>query len=277
MLVVIGTLCVGCEESKKEPAPQITATKEKPFSNSLGMKFVPAGTPGVFFSVWEARVGDFRKFVTETDYDAIESSTNGDHSFTLEEGGEWKQAGGSWKDPRFPASAKQNDEHPVVCVSYLDAESFCAWLTKKERASGRIPANASYRLPTDGEWSRACGLGKYPWGNTFPRNEGNYSGNGAGRTSAVGMYGANRYGLHDMGGNVFEWCGTWYRASLNEADALEKLPFLKDDQGGETYRVVRGGSWYNFVEVILRSSYRYGYAPRNRNGSGGFRCVLSVG
>ena len=100
---------------------------------------------------------------------------------------------------------------------------------------------------------------------------------GAGRTSAVGMYGANRYGLHDMGGNVFEWCGTWYRASLNEADALEKLPFLKNDQGGETYRVVRGGSWYNFVEVILRSSYRYGYAPRNRNGSGGFRCVLSVG
>ena len=300
MLVVIGTLCVGCEESKKEPAPQITATKEKPFSNSLGMKFVPAGTPGVFFSVWEARVGDFRKFVTETDYDAIESSTNGVPSYTLEEGGKWKQAGGSWKDPRFPASAKQNDEHPVVCVSYLDAESFCAWLTKKERASGRIPANASYRLPTDGEWSRACGLGKYPWGNTFPpkRNEGNYSGketmigslkgltnelskagraDGAGRTSAVGMYGANRYGLHDMGGNVFEWCGTWYRASLNEADALEKLPFLKNVQGGETYRVVRGGSWYNFVEVILRSSYRYGYAPRNRNGSGGFRCVLSVG
>ena len=279
---------------------QIAATKENPFSNSLGMKFVPAGTPGVFFSVWEARVGDFRKFVTETDYDAIESSTNGNPSYTLEEGGEWKQAGGSWKDPRFPASAKQNDEHPVVCVSYLDAESFCAWLTKKERASGRIPANASYRLPTDGEWSRACGLGKYPWGNTFPpkRNEGNYNGketmigslkgfenefskagraDGAGRTSAVGMYGANRYGLHDMGGNVFEWCGTWYRASLNEADALEKLPFLKNDQGGETYRVLRGGSWYNYIEILLRSSFRIRAAPRFRNDCNGFRCVLSVG
>ena len=282
------------------PAPQIAATKEKPFSNSLGMKFVPAGTPGVFFSVWEARVGDFRKFVTETDYDAIESSTNGDHSFTLEEGGEWKQAGGSWKNPRFPASAKQNDEHPVVCVSYLDAESFCAWLTKKERASGRIPANASYRLPTDGEWSRACGLGKYPWGNTFPpkRNEGNYSGketmigslkgltnelskagraDGAGRTSAVGMYGANRYGLHDMGGNVFEWCGTWYRASLNEADVLEKIPALKDDKGGETYRVLRGGSWLGSAGIPLRSSFRNINTPRNRYDYYGFRCVLSVG
>ena len=282
------------------PAPQIAATKEKPFANSLGMKFVPAGAPGVFFSVWEARVGDFRKFVTETDYDAIESSTNGAASYTLEEGGEWKQAGGSWKDPRFPASAKQNDEHPVVCVSYLDAESFCAWLTKKERAAGRIPANASYRLPTDGEWSRACGLGKYPWGNTFPpkRNEGNYSGketmigslkgfgdefseagraDGAGRTSAVGMYGANRYGLHDMGGNVFEWCGTWYRASLNEADVLEKIPALKDDKGGETYRVLRGGSWFDPTEIYLRSSFRSYGTPRNRRDGYGFRCVLSVG
>jgi formylglycine-generating enzyme required for sulfatase activity len=80
-----------------------------------------------------------------------------------------------------------------------------------------------------------------------------------------------------MGGNVFEWCGTWYRASLNEADVLEKYTFLKDDKGGETYRVLRGGSWFDFTEVILRSSYRVGDAPRGRGDGDGFRCVLSVG
>ena len=275
----------------------IVATKEKPFANSLGMKFVPAGTPGVFFSVWETRVADFRAFVEDAGYDAISNSIRGSGAYTFEEGGKRQQAGGSWQDPRFPASAKQTGQHPVVCVSYFDAEAFCAWLTRRERAAGRIPAKASYRLPTDIEWSRANGPGNYPWGNSYPpkSGQGNYSGkdtmigalkgftndlakigriDGAARTSPVGMYGVNRYGLHDMGGNVREWCGTWYRASLNEADALEKYPSLKNDKGGQTYRVLRGASWNFHAEVVLRSWYRNFNAPRYRGGDYGFRCVL---
>ena len=275
----------------------IVATKEKPFANSLGMKFVPAGTPGVFFSVWETRVADFRAFVEDAEYDAISNSIRGSGAYTFGEGGKRQQAGGSWQDPRFPASAKQTGQHPVVCVSYFDAEAFCAWLTKRERAAGRIPAKASYRLPTDIEWSRANGPGNYPWGNSYPpkSGEGNYSGkdtmigalkgftndltkigriDGAARTSPVGMYGVNRYGLHDMGGNVKEFCGTRYRASLNEADALEKYPSLKNDKGGQTYRVLRGACWNTHEEVDSRSRIRHWAGTGFRWIQNGFRCVL---
>lgn len=294
----------GAGGSVPEPMPTIPVdpfagvTQNAPFENGLGMKFVPAGTPGILFSVWETRVGDFRAFVEDTGYDAI-GEKNGDLAYTLEEGGKWEQAGGSWKDPRFPKSASQNDEYPVACVSYLDAEAFCAWLTKRDRASGKIPSTASYRLPTDVEWSRANGSGKYPWGDSYPpgRNDGNYSGkeamigvyegfsddlvkagrsDSAPRTSAVGMFQSNGYGLRDMGGNVYEWCSTWYKASMNEADALEKYEVLKNDGGGEKYRVLRGGSWYADTEFSLRSSYRDCDSPRYRGGFYGFRCVLVV-
>jgi formylglycine-generating enzyme required for sulfatase activity len=253
--------------------PLAGVSKEKPHQNSLGMAFVE-----------------------DSGHDAISENAYGLPAFTLESGAEWKQAGGSWRDPRFPA--KQSGEHPVVCVSYLDAEAFCAWLTKKERASGKIPATASYRLPTDAEWSRACGGSEYPWGETYPPKsaDGNYAGaeamvgalsgmsgelskagfrDGAARTSAVGMFKENRFGLYDMGGNVFEWCSTWYEASMNEADVLKEFPVLKNDEGGQTYRVLRGASWVNSAESCLRSSCRSDGGPRDRDDRG-FRCVLVV-
>jgi serine/threonine protein kinase/formylglycine-generating enzyme required for sulfatase activity len=289
-------------KAEVQAAEEEQQQKTAPFSNSLGMKFVPAGTPGVLFSVWETRVKDFEAFVEDTGYDAISNSSNGAPAYTLEKtadgkGGEWAPKGGSWRDPRFPS--KQTGEHPVVCVSYLDAEAFCAWLTKKDRAAGKIPATASYRLPTDAEWSRACGSGKYPWGESYPpkSSAGNYSGkeamvgvyegftnplaetgyrDSAARTAAVGMFEENRFGLCDMGGNVQEWCSTWYEASMNDADVLKEFPELKDDGGGQSLRVLRGASWDNGTEAILRSSCRYLEVPRYRVGDYGFRCVLVV-
>jgi len=277
--------------------PLAGVSKDKPYQNSVGMAFVPAGTPGVFFSVWETRVKDFEAFVEGSGHDAISENAHGEPAYTLESGAEWKQAGGSWRDPRFPA--KQSGEHPVVCVNYLDAEAFCAWLTKKERASGKIPDTASYRLPSDSEWSRACGGSEYPWGETYPPKsaDGNYLGaegmvgalagrstelsqagfrDGAARTSAVGMFKENRFGLYDMGGNVYEWCNTWYTADLNDEETKKELSFLKDDQGGMTYRVLRGASWNADGRVCLRSSYRFYGPPAYRRASYGFRCVLVV-
>jgi serine/threonine protein kinase/formylglycine-generating enzyme required for sulfatase activity len=259
-----------------------SAGKTTPFSNSLGMAFVPAGTPGVLFSVWETRMSDFTAFVEDSHHDAISDSSFGTPAFTLEKTADgksagWEQNGGSWKDPHFPS--KQTGEHPVVCVSYLDAEAFCVWLTKQDRATGNIPATASYRLPSDAEWSRACGNGEFPWGETFPpgSQDGNYFGteamvgvlegfsdglgtagrrDSAARTAAVGMFKENRFGLYDMGGNVWEWCSTWYTADLNDAEAKEAVPALKDDKGGQTYRVLRGASWGSGERVGLRSSCR---------------------
>src|SRR5579863_1322226 len=145
---------------------------EKPFVNSLGMKFVPAGTPGVLFSVWDTRVKDYQSFVTATQ--------------------------GDWLRPFF----KQGPTEPAVDVSLDDAIAFCQWLTEKEIKEGLLKANQSYRLPTDAEWSKAAGLeeradgtpeGKsckikdvYPWGTAYPppMDAGNYNRKGDGNDTS---------------------------------------------------------------------------------------------
>jgi formylglycine-generating enzyme required for sulfatase activity len=276
-------------------------TKNQPFTNTLGMKFVPAGSHGVLFSVWETRVRDFGTFVEESGHDAVSENRFGCKAYTLEKRADgsaaWEQVGGSWRDLRFPSA--QTDEHPVVCVSYLDAEAFCEWLTKRERTSGKIPAGDSYRLPTDSEWSRAVGGTEFPWGEHYPprATDGNYSGaeaivgvlkgysnnlvragfkDAAARTSAVGMFAENRFGLYDMGGNVLEWCSTWYTADLNDDETKKAFPAAADDQGGQAYRVLRGASWNDDTRENLRSSYRGNDHPMFRNDANGFRCVLVV-
>ena len=100
--------------------------------------------------------------------------------------GECGECGGGWEleEARGIEDYKQEDTHPVVNVSWKDANAFCAWLTKKEMAEGKIKAGQKYRLPTDAEWSVAVGLGKekgntpeakdggikdvYPWGKEWP-------------------------------------------------------------------------------------------------------------
>jgi formylglycine-generating enzyme required for sulfatase activity len=253
--------------------------------NSLGLEFIPLpGKAGVLLCRTETRVRDFEKFVQDTAHDATEGA------YTLENGG-WSAAG-SWKDPRFPARAAQKPDHPVTCVSWDDAQAFCAWLYEKE--------GLRYRLPTDEEWSLAVGVGKYPWGNVFPppSGAGNYAGveantgafkannyaflaefdDGAERTAPVASYAANRFGFYDLGGNVWEWCQDWYRNSLNDADVVDALKQAGiDDGGGNQYRVLRGGSWLSGTEFDLRSSRRINGTPTARRDISGFRVVLELG
>ncbi len=264
------------------------ATKAAPFVNSLGLEFVPVpGVAGVWMARTPTRVRDFEAFVNATGHDASKGA------YTLEKGG-WKQVGGSWRNPRFPSSAAQTPDHPVVCVSQEDARAFCQWLTKEE-------AGLAYRLPSDAEWSAAVGSEKYPWGNAWPPppGAGNYAGgeasvgafasnnfkvlsgyrDGYARTSPVASFEPNRFGFFDLGGNVLEWCEDLYKASMNDADALREFPALKNEKhsDGTPYRVLRGGSWINNAEINLRSSYRdYGH-PTSRNFNYGFRIVVVVG
>lgn len=200
--------------------------------NSLGMKFRPVPGTKVLFSQWETRVQDFKQFVDET---GRKTTTNVN---SLASDG-WKPRGATWNNPGF----EQDPEHPVVCVSWEDAQAFCAWLTKKERAAGKISDTQKYRLPTDAEWSIAAGLpaetgatpadknnklaGVYAWGTEWPVpvGSGNYAGHevadadwpsnwaplenygdGYARTAPVGSFAANVLGLYDIGGNVTEIC-----------------------------------------------------------------------
>jgi len=263
------------------------ATRDRPWVNSLGMKFVPVAGTQVLFSVWDTRVRDFEIFVKGTGYDA----TGG--MWSIGKDGD-KQRGATWKEPGF----SQGANHPVVGVSWNDAEEFCKWLTKRERSGGDLPEDREYRLPKDEEWSAAVGLkhevgntpgeksGKiklYPWDIPQkwdkswppPVGAGNYAGeeakigdwptdsaviegyyDGYPRTSPVGSFEANLYGLHDMGGNVWQWCEDWY-------DAQMKNP------------VLRGASWRVAKPVELLASYRNFGSLAYRGGAIGFRCVVA--
>jgi formylglycine-generating enzyme required for sulfatase activity len=225
----------------------------KPWQNSLGMKFVPVGSVAV--GVWETRVDDYEQFINATRYDS----------------------GAGWRDPGFK---QPTTSHPVLNVSWNDAQAFCKWLTDKERKAGLIGANVSYRLPTDAEWSQAVRLdgesgatpvdkdlrvkAHYPWGTAWPPpiGAGNYadsvSYDGFENTAPVGSFRPNGLGLYDLGGNAWEWCDDW-------------------SDGGKKDRVLRGGSYAGYVGGSLFSSYRRTAAPADRNNDTGFRCVIDAG
>ena len=246
-------------------------TPDKPFTNTLGMKFVSVPRTKVQFCIWETRVRDYAT------YAAANAEVNA-----------------SWKRPLAgPAKRRivftQTDTHPVVSVSWDDAQAFCAWLTKKELAEGKLKAGQRYRLPTDAEWSVAVGLGKekgntiyekgrgnkgvYPWGKEWPppKGVGNYykseKVDNFDYSSPVGSFAANKLGLYDMGGNAMEWC----------EDAWKNHPF-RPYRG---HRVVRGHSWNTqSARDSLLSSARSGAVanPSAHTWSAiGFRCVLTNG
>jgi len=262
------------------PAPANLSSKDaNAFTNSLGMKFVPAGTSGVLFSIWDTRVEDFQAFVNATGYNA----TGG--MYTLNDG--WKQSGGTWDKPGFD----QTPDSPVCGVSWNDANAFCQWLTNKEQQSGMISSKQVYRLPTDAEWSAAAGNTLYPWGEDWPpaNNEVNLYRRGDGfnendaipgadgyaYTSPVGTYGPNAYGLYDMGGNVFQFCQDFYHKELNTGDILQAFPTLANDGGGQAFHVMRGSSWDQLDSRVTRSNYRAYLGPDERYSYSGFRCVLT--
>jgi len=237
-------------ETELKPVAKIPA---KSFTNTLGMVFKPVPGTEVQFCIWETRVKDYAAYAA--------ANAGVDES---------------WKD--FGRGFKQADTHPVVHVNWEDAKAFCEWLTKKELAAGKIKAGQKYRLPKDAEWSVAVGLGKelgdtpeakdggikdvYPWGKEWPppKGAGNYDKelkvDNYKYTSPAGSFAANKLGLHDMGGNVWEWCEDWY------------------DPAAKEYHVLRGASWYYGSPDFLLSSYRLGLSPGHRDFDLGFRCVL---
>jgi serine/threonine protein kinase len=262
-----------------------TRTSPQRWTNSLGMQFVTIPGTAVCFCIWKTRVQDFAAFVNDTDYDA----TQGVYSQV------WpgqQQRGDTWHNPGF----EQGPTHPVCGVSWEDSHEFCRWLTEIERQKGLLGKDQEYRLPTDSEWSAAVGNANYPWGNQWPppRWAGNYKGAESGRgpggnfianyvddfpwTSPVGSFQANRYGLFDLGGNLWELCEDWYSKEMNNEDWREQVPELAKDGGGTTFRVMRGGSWAVLAHYgDALSARRRPIPPDKRLTTVGFRCVLATG
>ncbi|MEQ1859666.1 MAG: bifunctional serine/threonine-protein kinase/formylglycine-generating enzyme family protein [Chthoniobacteraceae bacterium] len=251
------------------PAPTPAA-----FTNSLGLRFVPAGTPGVFFCTTETRLRDFTAFAHAQSMEAYGPMWV---NFAGAEEG-WHSVNATWKQPGFA----QTDEHPVVGVTQIEAIAFCEWLTAHERASGRIGAEDRYRLPTNEEWSVAVGLdadahfpsGRYPWGAHFPppNPAGNYASDetrgaegehaaldviagyrdGHAFTAPVGSFAPDAHGLHDLGGNVWEWT----------------------DDGPDRPSTLRGASWWDSRAAKLDAACAVTHERNLRCYCFGFRAVL---
>ena len=227
--------------------------------------------PAFMMGKHEVTVGQFRRFVEATEYrtDAERNAdgNEGCYAYTAGEGRKWRW-GRSWRDPGYAVG----DDHPVVCMSWNDAQAFIVWLTEQ--------TGESYRLPSEAEWEYAARSGsatKYHFGNDESQlcHYGNHAdsstdfdwrnkscSDGVGkRTAIVGRYQPNSYGLYDMHGNVWEWAQDCWNDSYVGAPT-DGRDWTQGDCGR---RVFRGGSCYN-VPMDLRS------ANRNR-GTRSFRYV----
>ena len=182
-----------------------------------------------------------------------------------------------WDDDQYPEG---KGDHPVVYVSWHDAQAYCQWLSQK--------TGKTYRLPTEAEWEKAArggsplpqgegaGVRVYPWGDEWDPAKCNTKESGPGDTTPVGQYSPESdspYGCADMAGNVWEWCADWFDedAYKNREDGVQ------DPQGPEQgkYRVLRGGSYYN-DRTRARAACRFRSSPPSSFGAdGGFRVAAS--
>ena len=176
-----------------------------------------------------------------------------------------------------PSGIKGSTNLPVENVSWEDATNFCAKLTERERQAGRLSAGQVYRLPTEAEWEYACRAGttdRFSFGDDLELSElgkyGWYNENSGQKTHLVGEKAANPWGLHDMHGNVWEWCQDWKDTYPGGS--------VTDPQGRAlgSNRVMRGGSWNNYGRYC-RSANRGISPPGIRYDNNGFRAVLAPG
>jgi sulfatase modifying factor 1 len=196
-----------------------------------------------------------------------------------------------------------DDAAPMYWVSWEEAVAFCRRLTERERAAGRLPSGYEYRLPTEAEWEYACRAGTTAAtyaGDLEIKGENNapaldaiawYGGNssvgytGKGATTAdwpekqypggiaaqrkVGTKRPNAWGLYDMLGNVWEWCGDWHADKLPGGSVVDPT-----GPASGSCRVIRGGGWYSPPQ-LCRAASSHWYSPSFRDRNLGFRLAFS--
>jgi formylglycine-generating enzyme required for sulfatase activity len=223
-----------------------------------------------FYMGWDGDLLPARKAEIKEDFEiAIHTVTQGQWQQVVGNNPSYFSHEGEGKEKVKDIKDEDLKQFPVEQVSWNDAQEFIKKLNEKEKGQGYL-----YRLPSEAEWEYACrgGLTSEPEcsyhfyfdkpTNDLSSSQANFDGMypagkadkgpELGRTTKVGSYSPNKLGLHDMQGNVFQWCGDLW------------------DQEGSVERVYRGGSWCNEGQVC-RAGYRRGYVPTDRINDRGFR------
>ena len=235
-------------------------------------------TRGFWMGKYEITVGQFKRFVEESGYQTTAERKAAGAAHSDQNGKKAESENKSWRNTGFA----QTDAHPVALVSWEDAQAFCEWISKK--------AGGTFRLPTEAQWEYACRAGTTtarPTGDSDTSllgranlpdvSDGRIAQNpdallwrdGYEYTAPVGSFEANAWGLHDMLGNVWEWCADYYNLDFYERSPREDPENTKK----EVCRVLRGGSW-DYTPWLCRSANRAGGSPSDRFGFGrGFRVV----
>ena len=193
--------------------------------------------------------------------------------------------GACWKYPEGPGiTIKGKADHPVVHIAWDDAVAYCKWANKRLpteaewefAARGGLAGKPYYwgdKLKPDGKWMANIWQGDFPNRNTVE--------DGYRTTAPVGIYPANPYGLHDMSGNVWEWCNDWYRPDYYKSSPKENPQgpnsSVDPDGQGQPKRVMRGGSFLCSDQYCNRylAGARHQGAPDTGLMHNGFRCVKS--
>ena len=267
-----GTFTMGCKDGRDDVEGGCEDDEKPPHSVTVS-DFALSRT--------EITRGQFRAFVEATGYKTTaekQGSCWGDKTGK----GDWDYVEGNhWQKVGF----EQTDEHPVVCVSWDDAQAYVQWLNQ-------VDAGKNYHLPTEAEWEYAARGGNqknaYPWRQDGSSQLACQGANLADQvlkkhypnwlwtvtncedgyvyTAPTGQFDSNGYGLKDMHGNAWEWVQDCYH------DSYDKAP--KDGSAWQENscekRVLRGGSW-NVKPQFARSANRIRVVPTGRDNDGGFR------
>ncbi|MGH8075460.1 MAG: SUMF1/EgtB/PvdO family nonheme iron enzyme [Lysobacter sp.] len=239
---------------------------------------------GLAVSRNEITVGEFRRFVTATGYEARATRRGYSTAYDERSGNLVRRSGIDWRSDY--AGNPAGDSLPVVHVSAQDAKAFAEWLSAQ--------TGHAYRLPSEAEFEhmlRAGSDSRFPWGDGAPpEGAGNFTGSedespggrhwrnafegygdDAWGPARVGLYAANAFGLHDLAGNVSEWVADCWH------DGYRRAP--SDGQAwinpGCREQVVRGGSWAS-SPTQTRSAWRLGSDIGTTNARVGFRVVREI-
>ena len=277
VLIPPGTFLMGSPE--KEPGHNFHGHDETRHRVTLTRPF--------YLSRYETSVGQFRRFVEATRYVTDGEKRGGGNAHDAK--AVWKHREGmQWRKPGYAGPFEMSDDHPVVHVSHADSKAFCRWLREALPSAGGLTAD----LPTEAQWEWACRAGsgdRFWWGpepdtsgrvvnagdaalkrahpewprKTMPMDDGHAF------PAPVGNYRANGFGLHDMLGNVWEFCSSRYGRYPREP--------ATDPAGGDPRRgfAVRGGGWSN-EPLDVRCATRNADPPHFCHSNLGFRVALKI-